>query len=69
MGSYEQARDQALADPSAFWLAAAERIDWVTAPTVGLDESDAPLYRWFPDGVLNTARTRSTGMWPRAVET
>ncbi len=51
---YEQARDQALADPSAFWLAAAGRIDWIDAPTVGLDDSAAPLYRWFPDGMLNT---------------
>ena len=54
MMHYQQARDEALADPSAFWLAAAERIKWVEAPTVGLDETGAPLYRWFPDGVLNT---------------
>ena len=54
MTGYLQARDEALADPSAFWLAAAERIDWVEPPTVGLDDSAAPLYRWFPDGVLNT---------------
>ena len=33
---------------------AARRIDWIEAPTIGLDDSAAPLYRWFPDGVLNT---------------
>jgi propionyl-CoA synthetase len=54
MSEYAQARDRALADPSGFWLEAAQRIDWVERPTVGLDDSAAPLYRWFPDGVLNT---------------
>ncbi|HAN70630.1 MAG TPA: propionyl-CoA synthetase, partial [Actinobacteria bacterium] len=23
-------------------------------PTIGLDASAAPMYRWFPDGVMNT---------------
>ena len=54
MGEYTAQRDQALADPSGFWLAQAARIDWVQPPTVGLDETGAPLYRWFPDGTLNT---------------
>ncbi len=53
-GAYESARDQALVDPSAFWLDAARRIDWIQRPTIGLDSTNAPLYRWFPDGVLNT---------------
>ncbi|MCX6432485.1 MAG: AMP-binding protein [Actinobacteria bacterium] len=54
MGSYVDDRDRALSDPSAFWLDAAQAIDWIEAPTIGLDASGAPLYRWFPDGVLNT---------------
>jgi propionyl-CoA synthetase len=54
MGSYQDAYGRSLADPEAFWLAAAESIDWVTAPTRALDDNTAPLYRWFPDGVLNT---------------
>ncbi|MBI1351640.1 MAG: acetate--CoA ligase [Actinomycetales bacterium] len=54
MSDYARVRDAALADPSAFWLAETSRIDWVTPPTVGIDDSDAPLYRWFPDGWLNT---------------
>jgi propionyl-CoA synthetase len=51
---YRDSRDRALADPSGFWLEAADRIEWIEPPTVGLDSSAAPLYRWFPDGVLNT---------------
>jgi propionyl-CoA synthetase len=54
MGSYQDAYQRSLADPEAFWLAAAETVDWVTPPTKALDDSAAPLYRWFPDGVLNT---------------
>ncbi len=54
MGSYQDAYQRSLADPEAFWLAAAEAVDWENAPTRALDETAAPLYRWFPDGVLNT---------------
>jgi len=54
MGEYRDLRDAALADPSAFWLGEVGRIDWVTPPTIGVDAADAPLYRWFPDGELNT---------------
>jgi propionyl-CoA synthetase len=54
MGSYQDAYQRSLADPEAFWLAAAETVDWITPPTKALDDSAAPLYRWFPDGVLNT---------------
>jgi propionyl-CoA synthetase len=54
MGSYQDAYQRSLADPEAFWLAAAEAIDWDTPPTTALDDKTAPLYRWFPDGVLNT---------------
>ena len=42
-------------DPSRFWLEAAGAIDWDVAPTVAVDDSDAPLYRWFPDARLNTS--------------
>jgi propionyl-CoA synthetase len=54
MGSYQDAYQRSLADPEAFWLAAAGAIDWYTPPTTALDDKTAPLYRWFPDGVLNT---------------
>jgi propionyl-CoA synthetase len=54
MGSYQDAYRRSLADPEAFWLAAAGSIDWETPPKRALDDNTAPLYRWFPDGVLNT---------------
>ncbi|HET9143072.1 propionyl-CoA synthetase [Actinophytocola sp.] len=54
MGSYREAYRQSLADPETFWLAAARAIDWETPPTRALDDAAAPLYRWFPDGRLNT---------------
>jgi propionyl-CoA synthetase len=41
-------------DPEAFWLAAAQGIDWVTKPTRALDPSRAPLYEWFTDAQVNT---------------
>jgi propionyl-CoA synthetase len=54
MGSYYDVYRQSLAEPETFWLAAAKALDWDTEPTRALDDGAAPLYRWFPDGVLNT---------------
>jgi propionyl-CoA synthetase len=54
MGRYSEAFRRSLADPDGFWGEAARAIDWYRAPAVVLDASDAPFYRWFPDGVLNT---------------
>ncbi|MBL4918169.1 propionyl-CoA synthetase [Szabonella alba] len=42
------------ADPEAFWMEAARAIDWDRAPTRALDDSHAPLYEWFTDGMVNT---------------
>ena len=42
------------ANPEAFWMEAASKIDWVTPPTKALDESRAPLYEWFTDASVNT---------------
>lgn len=50
-----QVRDRWRQDPLAFWLAATDLIDWDVAPQVAIDESNSPLYRWFPDGQLNTS--------------
>ncbi len=52
--AYEEARRRSLAEPDDFWGEAASLIDWVTPPTQVLDDSAAPLYRWFSDGELNT---------------
>ncbi len=51
---YKQAYEKSLADPDGFWRDAAQAIDWSQAPSVICDDSAAPLYRWYPDGVLNT---------------
>ena len=66
MTAYRRARGMALADPSTFWLEAAGRVDWIEAPEVGLDDSGAPLYRWFPDGVLISYRILREGPARRA---
>ncbi|WP_343081767.1 propionate-CoA ligase PrpE [Ostreiculturibacter nitratireducens] len=42
------------ADPEAFWMRAAEEIDWDTEPSKALFADNAPLYEWFSDGFVNT---------------
>ncbi len=42
------------ADPEAFWLEAAEAIDWVEKPGKALFDDNAPLYEWFSDATVNT---------------
>ena len=54
MGAYEQRVPAEPGGPEGFWLEAAGAIDWERAPSRALDDSAAPLYRWYPDGVLNT---------------
>ena len=51
---YREIYDAAKADPEAFWLKAAEGIDWVEKPKRALDASNAPLYEWFTDAKVNT---------------
>ena len=41
-------------DPEGFWLEQAKAIDWVEPPRKALDDSKAPLYRWFTDAMVNT---------------
>ena len=55
MGAYAQAYAESIEDPGAFWGRAADAITWSEPPTVVLDDSAAPMYRWFSDGRLNTA--------------
>ena len=42
------------ADPEAFWMDAAQAIDWVKPPSHALNASRAPLYEWFTDSLVNT---------------
>jgi propionyl-CoA synthetase len=51
---YAEVYRGALQDPERFWLTAASAVDWDVAPSRALDDSRAPMYRWFPDAFLNT---------------
>jgi propionyl-CoA synthetase len=52
--SYDEVATRIAEDPEGFWLEQAKNhIDWVTEPTKAVDDSNAPIYRWFPDGELN----------------
>jgi len=55
MGAYAETYDRSFIDPEGFWLGAAREVVWTRRPTRALDAADAPLYRWFPDGELNTS--------------
>ena len=55
MGSYADAFARSIDHPDDFWLDAAAGVDWITPPTRALDDSNPPIYRWFPDGSLNTS--------------
>ena len=52
--SYAKVYQQWQSDPEGFWMQQAQNIDWVTPPTKALDDSNAPLYRWFTDATVNT---------------
>ncbi|MHA6803415.1 propionyl-CoA synthetase [Salinifilum ghardaiensis] len=54
MAGYADLHHESLHDPERFWLRAARAIDWDTEPTRALDDGNAPFYRWFPDGRMNT---------------
>ena len=51
---YEEAFRRSINSPEEFWGAAVQGIDWDRPPTVVLDRSNPPFYRWFADGTLNT---------------
>jgi propionyl-CoA synthetase len=52
--SYKEVYAGWQADPEAFWMKAAEAIDWIKAPSKALWNDDAPLYEWFKDAQVNT---------------
>ena len=55
---YEQLSRRALSDPHHYWLEQAQRLDWITAPTVAgdwsFDEADFHI-DWFADGTINAS--------------
>src|ERR1700736_3844538 len=54
MGEYRRIFNASIEDPAAFWAHAAGAVSWIREPRRVLDDSNPPLYRWFPDGELNT---------------
>jgi propionyl-CoA synthetase len=54
MSLYSDTYRRSIEDPAGFWGDQAHLIDWVRAPQQVLDDSNAPIYRWFPDATLNT---------------
>jgi propionyl-CoA synthetase len=54
MSKYMQIHRRSIENPTDFWGEAAEGIDWESRWDKVLDDSNAPLYRWFPGGRLNT---------------
>ncbi|TLP72971.1 acetate--CoA ligase [Nesterenkonia sphaerica] len=51
--SYRDTYRKSITAPEDFWLDAAAGLEWDTFPGTAVDDSAAPLYRWFPDGKLN----------------
>jgi propionyl-CoA synthetase len=56
LGRYEEAYEQSLRDPEAFWEEAALDVVWDAPWTRVLDAQASPGGRWFPGARLNTCR-------------
>jgi propionyl-CoA synthetase len=54
MSLYDQVYASSLSDPDSFWGAAAKDVHWFREPDRVLDDSNAPLYRWFTGGLTNS---------------
>lgn len=54
MSNYDSVYRRSIEHPEDFWAEAAAAIDWHTAWNRVLDDSNAPFYRWFAGGRLNT---------------
>lgn len=55
MSSYSEVYQSWKDNPDAFWMKAAEAIDWMQAPTKVFDHEMGVYGRWFPDATGNTA--------------
>ena len=51
---YEDVYARSIQDPEGFWAEAAEAIHWDRRWDKVLDDGNAPFYRWFAGGSLNT---------------
>ncbi len=54
MGKFDAVFQQSIDNPEKFWGEAAKSITWFKQPEKVLDRSNAPFYKWFPGGKMNT---------------
>ena len=54
MSSYAALHRRSIAEPNDFWAEAAEAIHWTKRWDRVLDDTNAPFYRWYVGGELNT---------------
>lgn len=54
MSIYDKVYERSLTEAEEFWADAAADIDWEESWDKVLDDSNAPFYRWFSGGQLNT---------------
>ncbi len=52
--SYQDVYQSWKSDPEAFWMQAAQAIDWHTPPTKALSDLGGDLYEWFADAKVNS---------------
>ncbi len=53
MTTIQQLQQSAAEQPAAFWGAVADKLHWQSPYDNALDDSNAPLYRWFVGGQFN----------------
>lgn len=54
MGKFDAVFQSSIDNPEKFWGEAAKSITWYKEPEVVIDDSNAPFYKWFPGGKMNT---------------
>src|SRR5258707_1472354 len=52
-GRYDELYQRSLSDPDAFWLKAAERLDWTRRPERALELREGSSFAWFAGGHTN----------------
>ncbi|PKU26650.1 propionyl-CoA synthetase [Telmatospirillum siberiense] len=52
--AYDLAYRRSIENPAEFWAEAAREISWYKTWDRVLDDSNAPFYRWFSGGIVNT---------------
>ena len=51
---FTEVYERSITDPEGFWGEAAEAVQWYKRGDKVLDDGNAPFYRWFVGGELNT---------------